>query len=718
MNHDDLQDRLAFLFPDLDVEATGLDHADDADQLELVRRSLPEAAASADDGLDDIGDFDDLENPLDDLEWLVEDWIDGDDTAEDSIAAVLRSELHGDLLEFVGDGFVPLDEVVDRFAPPLPLDRDVVREILDRYLQYFTSDFFVSPSGIVAAESTVVAGVRFRHVVTAAEAATERLEIGLDLALLFDRIDLGDVDGLGPLEHSYRLGVDGEESTARDAVRVVEGPEGWLAGASGGDVVAVIANGTSHGAGFTVEVVTDSDVDTDETVAALARARSFTDRIPIDVYSLFKAAAVEARGFGTDLGRPLSELLAEAGWEARDDELAPVGFDWEAAAQERASKGRQSVMARAGVEGPEMVAPIEALVVELFGDALFDSTALAVPVADDRVRAVSTLLARPGVAGSVFTIGLGPDPSEESLVALLDVAQSLVDRAERSHVTGPARLGLLAAAKLDRVDVVCDLLGPAHVNSSDDPALCAIAGDVELDRGHLDKAKRHYDRGGLDVPDTVDAVLRSASGAFVAGRNDACPCGSERKFKRCHGAPGGAPMTEIDRGRLLIARLENHDLRRVRFGINRWLRLAGLTVDDEWLTDDAYLHRPLLETLSWFEDGGLSEFLSARGSLLSDDDRALAESWIDAPIVLGHGDGDDVVLSDGRRVAETTELGGLRASAPPFGVVGRLVPIGGEPTVIRGIWVGGDLEEKAASVASQVGDADGLAVAIGSFRPG
>jgi len=27
------------------------------------------------------------------------------------------------------------------------------------------------------------------------------------------------------------------------------------------------------------------------------------------------------------------------------------------------------------------------------------------------------------------------------------------------------------------------------------------------------------------------------------GRNDPCPCGSGRKYKHCHGRPGGPPVT-------------------------------------------------------------------------------------------------------------------------------------------------------------------------------
>jgi hypothetical protein len=28
----------------------------------------------------------------------------------------------------------------------------------------------------------------------------------------------------------------------------------------------------------------------------------------------------------------------------------------------------------------------------------------------------------------------------------------------------------------------------------------------------------------------------------TVGRNDPCPCGSGKKYKHCHGAPGAAPL--------------------------------------------------------------------------------------------------------------------------------------------------------------------------------
>ena len=39
----------------------------------------------------------------------------------------------------------------------------------------------------------------------------------------------------------------------------------------------------------------------------------------------------------------------------------------------------------------------------------------------------------------------------------------------------------------------------------------------------------------------VEVKAEAVSDEYAGvGRNDVCPCGSGKKFKRCHGAPGGA----------------------------------------------------------------------------------------------------------------------------------------------------------------------------------
>ncbi len=789
----DLDARLAFAFPEVDVAASGLDPFDAEDRRELVRRSLPgiddlapddpelgarvaetillfrvalaelivhdtlevwpavlrlrddgvpneriqemlvETAidhldpTSPHDGPADSTEFvralrslpddpDELEQPLDDLEWMIDEWREQPDLSiEADIAQILRSTIHDDLVDQLGDDFVPLDALVQAFAPALRLSRPDARDVLRMYLALWTPDVFIDPADVVVHETVLIEGVRFRHRLSDAEAATERLDDTIDLAVLLDGFDLGEVKGLGPLHQTFRTAVDGDE-TERGGVRVVEGPAGWLAGASAGEVIAA----TRSGAAVEVEVMAeDAAADAARAVDSLRQVReTLAGEMPIDIYRAYRVAAVHARGFGRDLGRPLSDLLVDAGWSIDDHQVAPADFDWERHRDEQRVRGELSILRRAGVDSPDEAPAVRQLITELFGpDVSFDPDAIARPVDDELVDAVSTLLSRPGFATATFMLALGTRPSPTSLASVRDIALSLVDRTKANNVSGPARLGLIAADREDRVDVVVDLLGRAHVNAVDDELLCSIAGDVELDRGRLDAARRHYDRGDVHLPDAVYAPIAAAAGSHVAGRNDPCPCGSGQKFKRCHGAPGGPPLTDVDRARLLIARLSRHDVRREHFGVHRWHRLAGLVIDDEWMTDDASMFLPFIETLSWFEDRGLATYLESRGHLLPPDDRALAESWVGSSIVVGHEDDGDVVLTDGRAVADCSELGGYGVGGPPIATMGRLVTLDGVPTLIRGVWIGERHADAAAELlATADGSADAVADAVGAIR--
>jgi preprotein translocase subunit SecA len=47
--------------------------------------------------------------------------------------------------------------------------------------------------------------------------------------------------------------------------------------------------------------------------------------------------------------------------------------------------------------------------------------------------------------------------------------------------------------------------------------------------------------GGSEEPNQRPKSPRRADGKV--GRNDPCPCGSGRKYKKCHGRPGAPPLS-------------------------------------------------------------------------------------------------------------------------------------------------------------------------------
>ena len=485
---------------------------------------------------------------------------------------------------------------------------------------------------------------------------------------------------------------------------MVSGPPGWLGGARASDQIAISRCGVE----LTVEQVEPTEP-SEIAVAALAAARRDLD-LPTDVYRLVGVAAVDSGGFGDDLGAPLTELLELAGWSVRDEQVADAGYDWDAAQAEASRRGRASVMDAAGVD-PALGDRVEQLVQELFGpDRWFQATAV-LPVPDERVPAVVRLLGRGGVAGAVWSLGVGPGPELAVAERVLDLAQGLLDRSDRTHATGPARLALLAASQLDRVDLLPGLLELAAVDDAADPGLCAIAADLAIDRGDLTAARRHQRRGWLPPSELLLQLGRSER-SYSAGRNEPCPCGSGKKYKRCHGDVRARIATDEERAQLLAIRLDQHASRRLRF-THRLARRAGLVEDDEWWVEGGEFAVPFLRAVQWFAGGVLADHLATRGALLSDADRALEESWADARLVVGTCETAELVtLSDGRALPTLSGIGG--SLVLPFGAtVGWEVPVGGRPTFLFGTTLGGDVEAAADRFAG-LAEPDAIADALGA----
>lgn len=658
------------------------------------------------DALDHLGRWDPLDDQLDQLPWMIDEWRSSGHVADDEIAEIVREVIHPEVLHVIGDEVRTVDEVAARFASRLRLPPADASAVVGMYLEWFTNSVVVTPRGNIARWATVLDGVRFRHALTEPEAASERLEVDTDLAVVLDDIDAIRLPDGSSLQSTFRTAVDGPESR-RGEVHAVSGPPGWLGGAQAGDQIAISRRGDQ----LVVERVEPADAPA-QVVSALNAAQHDL-RLPTDVYTVVGVAAVDAGGFGSDLGAPLSELLVTAGWSVRGEQVAANGYDWDAVQAEAAGRGRARVLETAGVD-PSLAGRVEHMVEELFGPGSWFRATEALPVRDDRVAAVARLLGRDGVAGAVWTLGLGPDPEASVAEAVLDLAQGLLHRCERTSATGPARLALLAAGKLDRVDLLPGLLEIAAVGDCTDPALCAIAADVALDRGDIKAARRHQQRGWLPPSELLQQMDRPER-SFSAGRNDPCPCGSGKKYKRCHGDVRTRTPTDEERAQLLAVRLDQHALRRAR-STHRLAKRAGLVEDDQWWVDEGELAQPFLRAVTWFAGGLLEDHLATRGALLSDADRAFEESWVGARLVAGASDrAGQITLSDARTVPAPSGIGG--SLVLPFGsMVGWEVPVGGQPTFLFGAPVGTDVEATAELFADG-SDPDAIAAALASAWP-
>ncbi|HEX8588236.1 SEC-C metal-binding domain-containing protein [Pseudomonas sp.] len=61
--------------------------------------------------------------------------------------------------------------------------------------------------------------------------------------------------------------------------------------------------------------------------------------------------------------------------------------------------------------------------------------------------------------------------------------------------------------------------------------------DCDHDHDHAHAHDHHHDHGHVHGPHCNHAPQEPVRNTLKdVGRNDPCPCGSEKKFKKCHGA--------------------------------------------------------------------------------------------------------------------------------------------------------------------------------------
>jgi hypothetical protein len=110
------------------------------------------------------------------------------------------------------------------------------------------------------------------------------------------------------------------------------------------------------------------------------------------------------------------------------------------------------------------------------------------------------------------------------------------------------------------------------------------------------------------------------------GRNQPCWCGSGRKYKMCHLGKEALPLEE--RAAWLYQKAGMHLEAahwRTAMADAGYLRIQHLdaAVDPTELLSDGLIVDAVL-----FEGGGFEDFLAARGHLLPDDERLLAQQWL------------------------------------------------------------------------------------------
>ena len=114
---------------------------------------------------------------------------------------------------------------------------------------------------------------------------------------------------------------------------------------------------------------------------------------------------------------------------------------------------------------------------------------------------------------------------------------------ERFRLVAPSRLDVPAVpSELDAEEAVA-LLEGLGLAAGDPPRPVAHPDPVEtvltLDHDEvleLERVRAATDAGPIETAVDDLPSLDARFGGAKVGRNDACPCGSGRKYKRCHGA--------------------------------------------------------------------------------------------------------------------------------------------------------------------------------------
>ncbi len=149
------------------------------------------------------------------------------------------------------------------------------------------------------------------------------------------------------------------------------------------------------------------------------------------------------------------------------------------------------------------------------------------------VQAVS-LLGAPAAAGATSTVGAGAAAGAVGGAAVAaDGSESMVDRSQAGAVgdesSGAASEGLAGVGEPSADEVV----EPAVTEGAEPPAPRVRAKGLDVPKR---PQRLSYAAPSLDGEEGQHAVLDDAADEYSGvSRNDPCPCGSGRKYKRCHG---------------------------------------------------------------------------------------------------------------------------------------------------------------------------------------
>ena len=515
--------------------------------------------------------------------------------------------------------------------------------------------------------------------------------------LIGDDVDLVDESG----ETVGSLDTDGIWLDDRDT-DVVFGPDGWLDELAGGWASVEVAHGALRWSPCPVPPLPD-----ERQVAALrlgfGRATELDTRMPSDGEAtslrftsgdgpVLEALVEDRDAFVGEQVAPLPDLYRSAGLVERSGIIAEEGFDWDALRswQER---NRLRVFYELDPERVELLASGLAVL-----QAYADSGPGALGVDDDERNDAAAFLAAVLDDGDV-----APAFWQESvrravpLGVVKGFANEVGRRVDRAEHVGSSWLRARCLDWAGDASAASDLLAEAVTGSCTHVPTLVDAAGFAADRGDASSAYSLLRRAGVgDDPvedddedewtrvDDAALLLEEVAGFALhrprpaAGRNDACPCGSGRKYKSCH--LGRERHSLDDRSAWLYGKATRY-LRTRHPELVTSLADAMSEPSQSRRLYEELVDAPFVVDVALHEERVFDEFLAARSDLLPDDEALLAAQWalVDRGVFEIRGiDGGRLDLHDVGRGEPVTVVNTHPSSRTRVGTVmlGRPLPVG------------------------------------------
>lgn len=401
----------------------------------------------------------------------------------------------------------------------------------------------------------------------------------------------------------------------------------------------------------------------------------------------------------TDPLPPLREIIDESALALDVNSLAPQGFDFDAWRFDLNCK----MLAELHDLDPDDAAALYALI------KMYEQMWAVLAAADDEPQEDDEDADAPEPTPFSDLMGeIG------GVLADPELAQLFLERTASTERGGAAALGLFAetmepkvpraarvayrwlrALALERIGDIEDAereLLAAEAMNPDWPLTLFDLARFASDRGDVERGLSLLHRAGAPPDHHLVELLEQhrTTPRSDLGRNELCWCGSGRKYKKCHLGREQLPLA--DRVDWLLAKAVDHALG------SGWKELVAEVgyercryADDDPDAFAAALADPLVMDAVLFEGGAFADFVEVRGSLLPDDERLLAEGWLQIQRSLFEveevraGQGltvRDVRTGDMQEVHERTASRQLKSGQL---ICARVVPVGATTQIVGGI---------------------------------